>query len=176
MCWYTEFHNCEFHKYMKNKPHIFVNKSLQYRMRKSTENQPVARYSVVLQGSGMTGTLSIPACCCPSSASTYGHGLSPGGTASGAKRPVDFGGNCCCHLMWLLVRLYRHMRYVCICMLRCALHVHTAQVYPHQSYLSALSVLHPGLLPNKTEWLYNHKRHHTNQVRPQYLSQCGLRK
>lgn len=74
MCWYTEFHNCEFHKYMKNKPHIFVNKSLQYRMRKSTENQPVARYSLVLQGSGMTGTLSIPACCCPSSASTYGHG------------------------------------------------------------------------------------------------------
>lgn len=64
----------EFHKYMKNKAHIFVNKSLQYRMRKSTENQPVARYSVVLQGSGMTGTLSIPACCCPSSASTYGHG------------------------------------------------------------------------------------------------------
>lgn len=36
----------EFHKYMKNKAHILVNKTLRYRMRKSTENQPVARYSV----------------------------------------------------------------------------------------------------------------------------------
>lgn len=35
----------EFHKYMKNKAHILVNKTLRYRMRKSTENQLVATYS-----------------------------------------------------------------------------------------------------------------------------------